>query len=192
MDYALPRTVYIGGEEYAVRYDFRCILDICAALEDPDLEPRDKAAVALEIFYPDLDSIPSEFHLEAVEKCYWFINGGEMDTGHKGPVLVSWEKDVKQIISPINKIIGKEIRDIPYNEETNTGGLHWWTFLAAYTEIGDCFFAQIVRIRSLLKRGKKLDKQDAEFYKNNKERIDLKRKRTAEENAVIENIKRYL
>ena len=171
MDYTLPRALRVGGTEYDVRYDFRVILDICAALEDPDLAKEDKAYVALDIFYPEFDSIPPEDQQEAL-----VINGGEENLGTKGPKLVSWDQDVKQIISPINGVIGREIRDIPYDKKTNTGGLHWWTFLAAYMDIGDCLFAQIVRIRDRLARGKKLDKQDMEWYRKNKHLVDIRQK----------------
>lgn len=167
MDISLPKSFLLGGMEYKIRYDFRPILDICAALEDPDLDLKEKAAVACTIFYPDFSEIPAEHIREAIEKCYWFINGGEEAPKKKGPTLVSWEKDVKHIIAPINRVIGREIRDIPM------GGLHWWTFLAAYMEIGDCTFAQIVRIRNLIAKGKKLDKHDQEWYCSNAHLVNI-------------------
>ena len=173
MDYTLPKVMLIGEKEYAVRYDYRCILDICAALEDPELNKTDRITAALQIFYPEFDEIPGEHLKEAVERCFWFINGGEEHPGKKGPKLVSWEKDVKYIISPINRVIGREVRETPYDIETNTGGLHWWTFLAAYMEIGDCVFAQTVRIRNLLANGKHLDKQDREWYEKNHDLVDI-------------------
>ena len=110
MDYSLPKSFLIGGREYEIRYDFRSVLDICAALEDPELDLKEKAIVALMIFYPEYDQIPPEHIREAVEKCYWFINGGEESPQKKGPRLVSWEKDVKHIIAPINRVLGREIR----------------------------------------------------------------------------------
>lgn len=167
MDYSLPKAFVIGGKEYAIRYDYRPILDICAALEDPELDQREKAIVACTIFYPDIDSIPAEHIREAIEKCYWFVGGGEENKGPRGPTLVSWEKDVKHIIAPINRVVGTDIREIP------EGDLHWWTFLAAYMEIGDCVFAQIVRIRSLLAKGKKLDKHDREWYRQNAHLVNI-------------------
>lgn len=167
MDYTLPKAFKIGGKEYAIRYDFRPILDICSAMEDPELDAREKAWVACEIFYPDFAQIPAEHLTEAVEKCYWFIGGGAENPKQRGPVLVSWEKDVKHIIAPINRVLGFEIRDVPEN------GLHWWTFLSAYMEIGDCTFAQIVRMRSLLAKGKKLEKHDREWYRANAHLVNM-------------------
>lgn len=181
MNYALPKSLSICGTEYAIRYDYRCILEICAAMEDPELSKQDKAIVAMVIFYPDFEDMPPEHYQEAIKQCFWFINGGEDDLGQKGPKLVSWEQDTKYIIAPVNRVLGQEIRDIPYDEETNTGGLHWWTFLSAYMEIGDCVFAQIVRIRSLRAKGKKLDKADQEWYKQNRQLVDIKAKYTNED-----------
>lgn len=178
-DYSLPKSFLIGDTEYEIRYDYRPILDICTALEDPDLDDKEKAIVACSIFYPDLSQIPPEHIREAIEKCYWFINGGDEAPQKKGPRLVSWEKDVKHIIAPINRVIGREIRDIPM------GGLHWWTFLAAYMEIGDCTFAQIVRIRNLLAKGKKLDKHDREWYTSNAHLVNIPVKLSQEEKEFL-------
>lgn len=185
MNYALPKSMNICGTEYAVRYDYRCILEICAAMEDPELSKQDKAIVAMVIFYPDFEDMPPEHYQEAIKQCFWFINGGEDDLGQKGTKLVSWEQDTKYIISPVNRILGQEIRAIQYDEKTNTGGLHWWTFLSAYMEIGDCVFAQIIRIRSLKAKGKKLDKADQEWYRQNRHLVDIKQTYTEAENEIL-------
>ena len=185
MNYDLPKYLNICGTEYAIRYDYRCILEICSAMEDPELDKRDKAIVAMVIFYPDFYNIPPDHYQEAIKKCFWFINGGEDDIGQKGPKLVSWEQDVKNIIAPVNRVLGQEIREIQYDEKTNTGGLHWWTFLSAYMEIGDCVFAQIVRIRILRAKGKKLDKEDQEWYRQNRHLVDIKQTYTEAENEIL-------
>lgn len=178
MDYSLPKSFRFGGKEYEIRYDFRPCLDICEALEDPELDLMEKALVACSIFYPDFDKIPAAHHQEAVEACYRFLSGGE-DAGKKGPRLMSWGKDIRHIIAPVNRVIGQEVRDIPM------GGLHWWTFLAAYMEIGDCTFAQIVRIRNLLAKGKKLDKADQEWYRQNAHLVTMPTRLSQEERDFL-------
>ena len=95
----------------------------------------------------------------------------------KAPKLIDWEQNFAYIVAPINRVIGQEIRAIPY--------LHWWSFISAYYEIGDCLFAQIVSIRNKKARGKKLDKWEQEFYQNNRALVDLKTKYTDEENDVL-------
>lgn len=173
----LPTSMEIGGAEYAIRSDYRAILDICAALSDPELDGREKAAGVLEIFYPDIADMPPEDYQEAIDRFLWFLNCGEEQDGRKAPRLVDWQKDLPYIVAPINRVTGREIRGVEY--------LHWWTFIAAYYEIGDCLFAQIVRIRDLKLRGKPLDRQDREFYRRNKHLVDMKTKYTEQDDAVL-------
>ena len=47
--YSLPTSIDVGGREYAIRTDYRAILDILAAENDPDLTAAEKAEVLLEI-----------------------------------------------------------------------------------------------------------------------------------------------
>lgn len=176
-DSLLPTSVEVGGRPYGIRSDYRAILDICAALADPELDGQEKGAAVLEIFYPELEAIPTPRWREALEVCFRFIGGGEESAGPKGPKLVDWEQDFPRIIAPVNRVLGQEVRAAEY--------LHWWTFLAAYYEIGDCLFAQIVRIREKRARGKPLDKEDQEFYRRNRAMVDLQTTYTASEAQVL-------
>ena len=90
---------------------------------------------------------------------------------------MDWEQDYSLIIAPINRVIGGEVRSVEY--------MHWYTFLAAYQEIGDCTFAQVVRIRDHLARGKSLDKSDREWYRKNRHLVDFKRKYTSADDALM-------
>lgn len=181
MIYDLPTSVEVGGNEYAIRSDYRAVLDICAALSDPELTDQDKGNVALGIFYGEriFQTLPVDQYGEALRRCFWFIAGGatEAPTARKMPKLMDWEQDFQYIVAPINRVIGAEIRSVEY--------LHWWSFLSAYYEIGDCVFAQIVRIRSLMARGKPLDKSDREWYQQNRELVDLKTTYTDQENELL-------
>ena len=51
MRYSLPKTVELGGVEYAIRSDYREILDILEMLADPELDNADKAEAMIEMFY---------------------------------------------------------------------------------------------------------------------------------------------
>ena len=189
MIYDLPESVEVGGREYKIRSDFRPILDICVALNDPELSDEEKAETVLEIFYPDADEIPPEHLQEALNKCFRFINGGEEDDVSeikKPPRLEDWEQDFPLIVAPVNKVLGYETRAVPYDPKTNTGGVHWLTFLSAFNEVGgDCTFAQVVAIRSKLAKGKKLDKSEKEWLKNNRKLVDFKRKYTEKEDEYL-------
>lgn len=185
MNYGLPKSVEIHGEKFAVRYDYRVILEIIEVLNDPEFTDWERGFAVLQMFYVDYDQLTDCD--EAVKKCLEFINCGKADEGQKkkAPNLVDWEQDFQYIAGPVNRVLGYEIRDREYDEKTNTGGVHWWTFIGAYSEIGDCFFAQVVRIRELRAKGKTLDKQDREFYRRNREVIDLKVKLTENENDIV-------
>lgn len=189
MTYSLPTSITVGGINYEIRTDFRAILDILEALADPSMSDYEKVSVMLEIFYfsPDYTEIPAEYIQEAVDKCAWFIDCGEEiphDQKNK-PKVMDWEQDFQYIVAPINKNIGCDIRGIPYDPATNSGGLHWWTFISAYYEIGDCTFSQIVRIRSAKAKGRKLDKSDLEWYRQNRHMVDFKNAFTDAENDVM-------
>ena len=177
IDYDLPETVCVGGVDYRIRTDYRAVLDIITALGDPELTDEDRAAVALGIFF--VDPLPPEDTVleEAIERCFWFISGGDAKPDAKpAPKLVDWEKDFRWIAAPINKMLGRDIRGMQ---------LHWWSFLSLYYEIGDCTFAQIVKIRRAKLSGKKLDKSDREWARANADLINIEARYTQEEAELL-------
>lgn len=178
MNYNLPKSLNVCGVKYEIRSDFRAALDICAALSDDELNSKEKALVCLDIMYSSFEDMPPDHYEEAIKQCFWFINcGAEEDPTRKTPKLMDWEQDFQYIVAPINRVMGKEIRESDY--------LHWWTFVSAFYEIGDCTFAQVVRIRNLKAKGKKLDKADQEWYQNNRKLVDMKRAFAESEKEVL-------
>lgn len=176
--YSLPTSVKVNGTEYEIRSDYRAVLDILTALSDNGLDEKDKSEAALEIFYPAFPDMPVSDYQEALNQCFRFIDQGkEPKQQKKEPPLMSWEQDFDLIIAPINRIAGCEVRALDY--------LHWYSFLSYYQEIGDCLFAQVVRIRDKKVHGKPLDKQDREFYRKNKDIIDLEINYTEAEKDVL-------
>ena len=150
-DYELPKSANIEGKEFKIRSDYRAILDIISAFNDPNLSDKEKIMAGLEIFYIDYEKL--ENLEEAVNLMMLFISGNQSEepSGNK-PKLMDWEQDISLIIPPVNKVLGQEIRELEY--------LHWWTFLGAYMEIGECTFNTFVGIRDKKIRGKKLGKFD--------------------------------
>lgn len=190
----LPTSITVNGTVYAIRTDFRAVLDVLAAMNDPDLflpdaSDQEKAWVqvdtALQILIEDYNKLPPEDFFDAYNQLIDFIDCGMKEDSNKPPVhLMDWEQDAQVIIPAINRVQGKEIRSLPY--------LHWWTFLGAYMEIGDCLFAQIVNIRQKKQKHQKLEKWEQEFYRNNKSIIDLHRKLSMEEKAEKDAIEKWL
>ena len=187
MKFSLDKTVNIGDNEYAIRYDFRVILEIITMLNDAELTGEEKTECLIEMFYLDPEKIDYHDRNEAVEACFSFIDGGKKQKPQKPkPRLTDWEQDFEFVIAPINRVLGYESRSVDYDPERNAGGVHWWTFLAAYMEIGgDCLYSQIVTIRDKLARNKKLEKHEKEWLMRNRDIVVLKKQTTAAENEFL-------
>lgn len=175
--YDLPTALDVCGVSYPVLSDYRAVLDVCAALTDVELTEQERVFAALYIFYPSFDAMPPEHYEDAIKQCFWFIDCGEEYKDDPRPKLMDWEQDFRYVVAPVNRVIGTEVRALEY--------LHWWSFVSAYMEIGDCTFAQVIRIRDQLNKGKPLDKADREWYRNNRHMVDIKTKYTAQEDAVL-------
>lgn len=177
MIYDLPKSVEVAGEKQDIRTDFREILDIIEVLNDAQLTDKERGTLALCFFYVKPESIPSAAMQEAVEKLFWFIRGGEEEQPTKGRKLMDWQQDFRYIIAPINKAMGHDVRGDAY--------CHWWSFLSAYMEIGECLFSNILRIRQKQAEGKRLDKAEAEWYRKNRDIVDLKTTYTDAEKELL-------
>ena len=164
--WTLPTSLTVGGEEWTIRSDFRAILDILKYFSDPEYDLDEKWEICLDIMYEDFERMPQALKSEAAKVAVEFIDMGIKDDGRRKPHTMDWEHDAPVIIPSVNKVLGKEIRALEY--------LHWWTFLGAYMEIGESLFSQILNIRQKKAKGKKLEKWEQEFYRENKDLIDLK------------------
>lgn len=161
----LPICLSVGGENWKIRTDFRAILDIIKYFNDPEYEPDEQWEICLDILYEDYAQMPYSIRNEAAEKAVEFIDMGIKDDGKRKPHTMDWEQDAVIIIPAVNKVIGRDVRSMEY--------LHWWTFLSAYMEIGESLFSEVLNIRQKKAKGKKLEKYEQEFYKENKKIIDL-------------------
>ena len=187
MKFSLDKSVNIGDEEHAVRYDFRVILEIITMLNDAELSGEEKTEALLDMFYLEPERISRGEINEAVAACFTFIDGGKEQRPQKNRArLTDWEQDFEFIIAPVNRVLGYESRAVDYDPESNTGGVHWWTFLAAYMEIGgDCLYSQIVTIRDKQAHNKKLEKHEKEWLKRNRDIVTLKKPTTEAEDEFL-------
>lgn len=166
----LPVKTVLGGHEYALHTDYRDILEIIGYLEDPDRPEFLRWRIALALFYQG--KIPPENRQEAMTYLAGFIACGQAES-KPGPKLLDWEQDAGVIVTDVNKVAGVEIRALPY--------LHWWTFIAYFQAIGEGQLSNLVTIRDKLRRGKRLEKWEQAFYRENRERVELKRRYSAQE-----------
>ncbi len=183
--WSLPDRVEIQNRSYRIRADYRVILEILKTLDDPEEPELIRWKIALGLFYEDYQQIPAACQREAMERLAEFINCGQPEKDQKpAPKLLDWEQDALAIVADVNRVAGCEIRAQPF--------LHWWTFMAFFNAVGQGQLSMLVSIRDKLRRGKKLEKWEQEFYRENKDRVDLQTKYTAEELAEQEQLKKLL
>ena len=187
----LPTSLEFGGKEYDIRTDYRVIMDLLAAMNDPEIfEPGmtedekkiEQTMTMLQILYIDFDSIPPRDYQEAAEKAVDFIDCEIKGDDKPKPRTMDWEQDAPIIAPEISKIAGRDIR---------IGKTHWWEFFGYYLGIGEGVFSTIVSIREKRRKGKKLEKWEKEFYQSNKSLVDLKSKkieRSEEEKEALQEL----
>lgn len=181
--YELPTTLNVAGTDYPIRTDFRVIIDILIAMSDPEMEDWERQEVMFQIIYPEHESVPPERHNEACKKAAEFIDYN-ISSGKQKPKTLDWEQDAPLIIPAVNKVAGKEVRALEY--------LHWWTFLGYFMEIEDGLASQVWAIRQKKAKGKKLEKWEKEFERENRELVQLKRPYSAEKQREINSIEKWL
>lgn len=178
--YALPRQAVIGGRTYHIHGDFRDILEIFQYLIDPDLPEGFRWQVALGLFYDG--QIPEEDRPEAIRFLCDFIRCGQQE--QPGPRLLDWQQDAGAIMSGVNAVAGQEIRAMPF--------VHWWTFLSWFSAIGQGELSTVVAIRSKLSRGQRLTDWEQDYYRQNRQKVELQRRYSASERLERERLERML
>lgn len=177
MSWQLPASLNIGGADFTIRTDYRVILDILKALNDPDLPDYARQQVMIEILYERYQDIPTDHLEEAARKAAEFIDCGNTSDHKPKPRMMDWEQDSDLIVPAVNKIAAVgDIRSVPY--------MHWWTFMGYFMEIGDSLFSSVLNIRIKKAKGKKLEKWEKDFYRENKRLIDFRTTKLSEEEAA--------
>ena len=88
----LPTSVTVCGQEFAIRSDYRAVLDAISALRDPELSPQEQTLACLEILYPDWKLLPDLS--AAAQAAMVFINCGKpVEAAVPKPALVDWDTD---------------------------------------------------------------------------------------------------
>lgn len=178
---ALPEALTVGGEDYPIRTDYRNVLQVFEAFQDSELTQEEKWIVAIYLLFEGfscdddvLEAAQDGFDLgESMEQISWFISAGQPEKQVLEQPTYNWTQDEQIIFSAVNKVAGRETREMEY--------LHWWTFLGYFNEVGEGTFSFIVGIRHKLNKGKKLEKNEKEFLSHNKELVLMKKPLTKEE-----------
>lgn len=182
--YDLPTSLRIGEVDFPIRCGWRAVMDIFAAYADPDLDDEMKTEIMLQILYPDWEKIPPQLLPEAISKACEFLDCGMKPDKKNRPRTMDWEQDAAIILPAVNAVAGREVRLDP--------NIHWWTFFGWYMSISDSLFSSVLSIRQKKAKGKKLEKYEEEFYRENKALIDLKQPESEEIRKEKENILKWL
>lgn len=176
----LPRQVTVGDRQLEIDPDFRTVLRIFRHFQNEELPEFLRWEVALTLFYRQ--PVPDGCRVEAMEALANFVTCGQQ--GKPGPRLLDWEHDAMAIVADVNRVAGKEIRELEF--------LHWWTFLSWFHAIGEGQLSSLVELRRRLSRGEKLDEHQRQFYRENKAMVDLPRRRSPAEQAEIDRLNALL
>ena len=124
--------------------------------------------------------------LDANFKQYELVVVDDACTDDTVKQLRAWgrEQDAPLIAADINKAAGCEVRALPY--------LHWWTFMAWFNSIGDGQLATLLRVRSKLHHGQKLQPWEQDYYRKNKAMVDLRPRLNPAEIAERQRLQRLL
>lgn len=178
----LPTRLEVGGKAYPIHSDYRDILDILHRLNDASEPEFIRWRVALALFYEG--DLPRSDYPETMQKLADFLNCGQTLPRSPAPPLLDWEQDAPLIAADINKAAGCEVRALPY--------LHWWTFMAWFNSIGDGQLATLLRVRSKLRHGQKLQPWEQDYYRKNKAMVDLRPRLNPAEIAERQRLQRLL
>lgn len=73
----LPVTLKVGKKEWKIRTDYRDILVIMQAFNDPELTVEEAHVVMCKILYEGWTDMPKELYEEAAKKALWFLDCGQ-------------------------------------------------------------------------------------------------------------------
>lgn len=188
ISYTLPTTVTIGGKEYAIenRCEHRVILDVIEALEDTEENQQFNMYCAMIIFFEDCSDLPNPLYANSAEEIKILqecmdaitdiINCGKpkcKEDKHK-PKLINWKHDYRLSAAPVSRVLG-------YSVMSAENYTHWFDYCGALNEVGECYWSKIINIRIKRSKGEKLDKNEIELFRNNRDDVLLPTEITEEE-----------
>lgn len=172
----LPTSLIVNHKKYAIRSDYRNILQIINAFNDDSLRDAEKVYICLKRLYVDFSLLPEPDLAAAYEAAMSFIECGSK-SDKPGPRVINWAKDEQMIFAAINKVAGREVRAESY--------MHWWTFLGYFQSIDrEDLWGFVLTIRQKKAKHKKLEKYETEFYNANRSTCELESPQQKKQDAL--------
>ena len=171
-------------EGYLLRTDYRVGIQISQALEDDELSPQERLAVAFSLLYGN-GTPPAEIAYQGLQ---WFLNGGNLpeqeegqeDSGEEDPGIrfFSFDYDAARLYSGFRRMYGIDLDKIP---------MHWFRFLALLGDLGECAFTQVVHYRTA--DTSKMDKETRRTYLMMKRKYGLPQPESEESWKFMEKLR---
>lgn len=177
--YTLPEAAVLGGKTYPHRTAWQDMLKLLQVLGNEDRPAFLRWYTALSYFYRK--PIPEKLAAEAAAYLSDFLTCGQ--EAAPGPKLMDWQQDAGAIMADINAVAGREVR----SEQA-----HWWTFLGWFHSIRQGQLSNLVSIRDKLRRGKKLEDWEQEFYRANRNQVLLQSRESPEDKAAKQRLNALL
>lgn len=155
-----PTAVMINGEPVDINTDYRIVLKISSAFNDAELLEAEKLEVLIKLLYP---TPPSDI-ASAIKQGLKFINLGEEIEPSKETKVYDYNKDAQYIYTAFKSSFNIDLIAIK--------SMHWWEFKMLFADLGECFFSNLVGIRSRLRKGKLME-HERDFVAKNKKIIEL-------------------
>ena len=111
--WTLPTQAALGGGIYAIRTDYRDILELLRWLggqADPALDQAERWYVAMGLFYPEFDAMTQDVWPEATRFLAEFLATGRREEPRPGPALMDWQQDAPLIAAGIGRAAGQDVR----------------------------------------------------------------------------------
>lgn len=167
----LPTSLFIGGEECPIKYDFRTWLKFAQMTSAADIGIDEVLDIIGLIFY----KVPPDFNemWQAVTK---FYNPQEYQSATRSEGnakrIYDFESDAGLIYAAFMQ---------QYNIDLTTAELHWWQFKALFDSLGeDTQFVKVLQYRSVNLSEIK-DKKQKDFYRKMQRTYMLPDNRTEEQ-----------
>ena len=170
----LPKTAVLGGRVFDIRPSWQDALAVLALLEEEGAAWA-RWFRAIDRFY--VQRVPNALLGEAARFLEYFLTAGQ--PAAPGPRRMDWQQDAMEIISDINRVAGREVR------ETD---VHWWTFLSWFHAIGEGQLSALVGLRCKLARGEKLSPAEQAFYAANPQKVRLRTSDCPQKQMLLERL----
>ncbi len=171
---ALPKSVSISGEEYAIHTNFRDWIRLELTLSGQATN-EDKMLALFKMFCSALPPT-KELAVEGVMEFFSGMKEAETGTGNTKPQkrIYSFEHDAEYIYSAFLS---------QYNIDLNEMDMHWWKFKALFKGLDDTHkISKIMEFRAV-ELTKIKDKEQKSYYRRMKELYRLPDGRTESDKA---------